>query len=76
VIVPGPDGFPRVFIAVLTALRGLGNSPVRKTPVLTGSPSTLQDHLRNLRQVVQFLIFSFQAAAAPSSAAHRRPHAR
>jgi hypothetical protein len=34
--------------------------------VLTGSPSTLQDHLRNLWQVLQFLIFSRQAAAAVS----------
>src|SRR5208282_6884627 len=53
-------------LTVLPASKGLGNSQVRKTPVLTGSPSTLQDHLRNLWQVLQFLIFSRQAAAAAS----------
>src|SRR6516225_7516373 len=74
VIAPGPDGFPLVFIylTVLPASKGLGNSQVWKTPVLTGSPSTLPDHLRNLWQVLQFLIFSCPAATARSSAGRTR----
>ena len=47
---PGLDGFPRVFIALLfwRPPKGLRNSRVWKTPVLTGSPSALQDQLATL----------------------------
>jgi hypothetical protein len=47
--------------------KGLGNSQVWKTPVLTGSPSTLRDHLRNLRQVIKFFFSRKAADACPSA---------